>query len=114
MKIPRWADTAADTATDWVTRNRWLTAAAGAAGVVAVLVLWLPALAATPASLLAGVWLGWGAGHDRSEVLEGLHDADQIQIGRLRAQVAELTARPVTEAATRTIHYIRGDEGGDR
>lgn len=106
MRIPPRLDAAAEQLTTWVNRHRWLTGSLTVAAAALILLAFLPAVAGFTVGAGAGICIGLGIGHDRRLLLASRHDADQLLIGRLRKQIAELEARPAADAATTTIRYI--------
>lgn len=110
MKIPGWADAAADR----VGRHRWLTAASAVNAATLVLLLWLPAYAWFGLGVFTGVCLTWGAGRDKRLLAAAQHDADQLEIGRLRGENARLKARPAADAPTLATPYIPTPKGDSR
>jgi hypothetical protein len=106
VKIPPRVDTAAEQITRWVNRHRWLSASLAVAAAALVLLVWLPTVAAFLVGGCVGGLLVWGFGDDRRLLLASQHDADQLLIGRLRGEIAQLRSAPRTEAATKAIAYI--------
>jgi hypothetical protein len=109
LRIPNPVNASAD----WVAQHGWLSSSVATTALGVALLFWMPLVAATPVALLTGAYFGFAVSQDRLNRLRAQHDLDQVQIGRLRKRLADLEARPVAEASTKALFYIRDHGNGE-